>query len=535
MSDLTHLDTATIHEDSSVKIYRCSCGKEFNVKGYPEGYKFACPKCHALCILADHEEELKSGTTLTDFVIQKRIGRGAMGIVYLGKQISLARPVAIKALKPSVARNEGFIQRFTQEARTAAQIIHNNIVQVYYVGKEGKTFFIAMEYVDGRSVRQLINEEKILPEERATDIILQASLGLQRAHRMNILHRDIKPDNLIVNRQGEVKLADFGLALDLSEVKKGEGPAKIEGSPHYMSPEQAMRGEVSFGSDIYSLGATLYHLVTAMPPFTGNSPAAIIAKHVTDYPRSPRELNPQLSKELCHAIQKMMAKRPEDRYPRVDEVIEHLLHIRDDRTRPGMGDSGYWFIEERSDSSRLKDLTAILEINKVLAQERDLDTLLFRVVHEITLAMNAERSTLYVYDEETREIWAKVAEGLEKGKIIRLPVGKGIAGVVAQDLRTELINDIYQDPRFNKEVDAKTGFRTRNMICMPVLGSNLGLLGVIQVLNKKSGNFATYDESLLSQLAVHVGLALERNRYYCPLRPKCETVEEGATRIPETG
>lgn len=535
MPDASHLDTSTIHEDSPIKIYRCSCGKEFNVKGYPEGYKFACPKCHALCVLADHEEELRSGTTLKDFVIQKRIGRGAMGIVYLGRQISLARPVAIKALKPSVATNEGFTTRFTKEARTAAQIIHNNIVQIYYVGKEGQTFFIAMEYVDGKSVRQIIHEEKILLEEKATDIILQASLGLQRAHRLNILHRDIKPDNLIVNQRGEVKLADFGLALDLSEVKKGGGPAKIEGSPHYMSPEQAMRGEVSFGSDIYSLGATLYHLVTAMPPFTGNSPAAIIAKHLTDYPRSPRELNPQLSKELCHAIQKMMAKRPEDRYPRVDEVIEQLIHIRDDRTRSGTGNSGYWFTEERSDSSRLRDLTAVLEINKVLAQERDLDTLLFRVVHEITLAMNAERSTLYVYDEERKEIWAKVAEGLEREKIIRLPVGKGIAGVVARDLRTELINDIYQDPRFNKEVDAKTGFRTRNMICMPVLGSNLGLLGVIQVLNKKSGNFDNYDESILSQLAVHVGLALERNRYFCPLRPKCEPPEEGATRFCDTG
>jgi len=106
---------------------------------------------------------------------------------------------------------------------------------------------------------------------------------------------------------------------------------------------------------------------------------------------------------------------------------------------------------------------------------------------------------------------------------------------VAQELRTELINDIYQDPRFNKEVDAKTGFRTRNMICMPVLGSNLGLLGVIQVLNKKSGNFDNYDESILSQLAVHVGLALERNRYFCPLRPKCEPPEEGATRFCDTG
>jgi serine/threonine protein kinase len=522
MPDLTHLDTSTVLSNDHIKAFRCSCGKEFNVKGYPLGYKFACPRCHALCVIAEDEGELKEGTAFSDFVVEKRIGRGAMGIVYLGRQISLERPVALKTLKQSVARNESFIRRFTREAQTAAQIIHNNIVQIYYVGKEEKTFFIAMEYVDGKSIREIINEQKIIPEGQATDIVFQASLGLQRAHRMNILHRDIKPDNLIVNKQGEVKLADFGLALDLGELKKGVNPAKIEGSPHYMSPEQAMRGVVSFSSDIYSLGATLYHMVTSLPPFTGNSPAVIIAKHVTDYPRSPRELNPNLSKEICQIIQKMMAKRPEERYSSMEDVVDHLRCISDDRTKAPLGSGGYWFTEERSDTARLRDLMAVLEINKVIGQERDLDTLLLRVVHEITLAMNAERSTLYVHDPQRKEIWAKVAEGMEEGKIIRLPIGKGIAGVVARDLRTELINDTYTDPRFNRETDAKTGFRTRNMICMPILGSSVELLGVIQVLNKKSGSFDYYDESILSQLAVHVGLALERSKYFCARRPKCD-------------
>ena len=525
MSDLSHLDTSTILDDDRIKLFACSCGKEFNVNGYPPGYRFACPRCHALCTLTEEEEELKGGTTFSDFVVERKIGKGAMGIVYLGRQISLERPVALKTLKHSVAGNENFIRRFTREAQTAAQIIHNNIVQIYYVGSEDETFFIAMEYVDGKTVRQVINEQKIIPEDQAVDIVFQASLGLQRAHRMNILHRDIKPDNLILNKQGEVKLADFGLALDLGELKKGVNPAKIEGSPHYMSPEQAMRGEVSFSSDIYSLGATLYHMVTSSPPFTGNSPAAIIAKHVTDYPRSPRELNPNLSKEVCQIIHKMMAKRPEERYSGMEDVIDHLRRMSDNRKTDPPGSGLHWFTEEKSDSSRLRDLTAILEINKVIGQERDLDTLLLRVVHEITLALNGERSTLYVYDPEHKEIWAKVAEGMEgEGKIIRLPLGKGIAGVVARDLRTELINDTYTDIRFNREMDARTGFKTRNMICMPILGSNVELLGVIQVLNKKTGSFDRYDESMLSQLAVHVGLALERSKYFCARRPKCDAV-----------
>jgi serine/threonine protein kinase/putative methionine-R-sulfoxide reductase with GAF domain len=522
MSKQTQMDTSTIVEDSGSQVYRCTCGKEFNVTGYPVGYKFACPACHAFCVITDYDEDLKQGTAFSDFVVQKRIGRGGMGIVYLGRQLSLDRPVAIKALKKSVASNENFIQRFTREARTAAQVIHNNIVQVYYVGREKDTFFIAMEFVDGKSLRELINENRGIPESQAIDLTLQASLGLKRAHGLNILHRDIKPDNLILNRQGEVKVADFGLALDLGESKRRGGPAKIEGSPHYMSPEQAMQGEVTFSSDIYSLGATLYHLATSRPPFTGNSPAAIIAKHVTDYPRSPRELNPGLSKGLCHIIQKMMAKRPEERFSSTDEVIQELRSLYEGRTGTSDVSGAHWFMEERSDSARLSDLTAILEVNKVIGQEKDMDRLLLRVVHEITLAMNAERSTLYIFDPEHQEIWAKVAEGVTDGKIIRLPLGKGIAGAVARDLRTQVINDPYDDPRFNKEVDAKTGFRTRNMICMPILGSDVELLGVIQVLNKRTGQFDYYDESILSALAVHVGLTLEKNRYFCPQRPTCD-------------
>jgi serine/threonine protein kinase len=522
---LLHMETNTVLDVRSIEVFACSCGKKFNVRGYPPGYKFACPKCHAFCILAD-EDELKEGTLFGDFQVQRCIGRGGMGIVYRGRQLSLDRLVAIKALKPSVATNENFIHRFTREAKTAARIIHNNIVQVYYVGQENHTFFIAMEYVDGKSVRDLINEQKALPESQAVDIILQASLGLQRAHKRNVLHRDIKPDNLILNKQGEVKVADFGLALDLGESRVHAGPAKIEGSPHYLSPEQAMREEMTFASDIYSLGATLYHMVTGEPPFTGNSTAAIIAKHVTDYPRSPREINGGLSKGVCQVIQKMMAKRPDERMSTIEEVIAQLKEMTDDRTRTLEVAGTHWFMEERDDSKRLRDMMAVFEVNKVISQEKDTDRLLLRIIHEITGAMNAERSTLYIYDPEKVEIWAKVAEGLEDQKIIRLPIGKGIAGAVARDLRTEVINNAYDDPRFNREVDDTSGFKTRNMVCMPILGREAELLGVIQVLNKKEGDFTSYDESILSALAAHVGLALENNLYFCLEKPHCKEVCE---------
>jgi serine/threonine protein kinase len=527
MSDMAHvnnIEPPTFLEDQNVQIFRCHCGEEFNVTGYPIGYKFACPTCHAFCNITAQEEELRRGMLLGDFIVENRIARGGMGIVYKGKQISLDRWVAIKVLKPSLANNENFIQRFSSEARTAAQIIHNNVVQTYYVGRDNNIFFIAMEYVDGKTVRKLIRENDGVPEAQAIDILLQASEGLKKAHERNILHRDIKPDNLMVNKQGDVKVTDFGLAVDLLESKKEERLKKLEGSPHYMSPEQAVRGEVSFSSDIYSLGATLYYMVTSVPPFTGNTPAAIIAKHVTDYPRSPREINPELSKGLCNLLQTMMAKRPEERFSNMEEVITQFRLLKNDHTQTADVEGTHWFMEERDDTSRLNDMMAIVEINRVISQERNLDSLLLRIVHEITATMNAERSTLYIYDADRQEIWAKVAEQMESGRIIRLPVGRGIAGTVAQSLKTEVINDAYSDPRFNRELDAQSGYTTRNMICMPIFGGELDLLGVIQVLNKKKGDFSHRDESLLSALASNVGLTLENSRYFCIHRPECKEV-----------
>ncbi|MFH1122793.1 MAG: protein kinase [Pseudomonadota bacterium] len=524
MSPLDLSDNPTIVGDQDTQVFRCSCGKEFDVRGYPIGYEFACPKCHALCTVIDHDDELEVGTVFGDFVVERKIGLGGMGLVYLGRQLSLKRKVAIKVLRQSISRNDDLIRRFAREAQTAGQIIHQNIVQVYAVGEEKNTFFIAMEYVDGKSIKRILNEKGPIPEREAIDMVRQASCGLQRAHSMNILHRDVKPDNLMVNKRGEVKVADFGLALELGKLGKSRGPAgflKLEGSPHYMSPEQALRHEVGFATDIYSLGATLYHMVTGVPPFTGNSPAAIMAKHLTDYPRSPREINARLSKKVCRIIQRMMAKRPEERFPNMEEVIDELGRSRNGRSTAGGVDNSHWFMEEREDTARLNDLMAIFEINKAIGQEKDTDRLLLRIVHEVTTAMNVERSTLYIYDREKDQIWAKVAEGVKDVAIIRLSLNQGIAGTAAYNLRAEVVNDVTKDPRFNNRVDAVTGFKTRSMICMPILGSGMELLGVIQVLNKKGGNFNSYDESVLSALAVQVGLALERGKYFCSLRPTC--------------
>jgi serine/threonine protein kinase len=464
MTDMNDHELDTFVAGGRPQIFQCDCGNQFNVTGYPIGYSFACPRCHTFCKVTEKESELRRGMVLGDFVAEEKIGLGGMGVVYSGRQLSLERPVALKVLRPSVANNKNFVRRLSREARTAAQIIHNNIVQIYYVGRDKDVFFIAMEYVDGKSVRERIYEGKGISEGEAIDIILQASEGLKKAHAQNILHRDIKPSNLLVNKHGEVKVADFGLAMVLHEMGIEGEEKKVEGSPHYMSPE-ALRGELSFSSDIYSLGATCYHMVTSNPPFTGNLPAAVMAKHVTDYPRSPREMNPSLSKGICQLIQKMMAKRPEERFATIDEVIQEFRLLKEDKTRISDRQRAHWFIEERDHASRFQEMMTIVEVNKAISREKNLDQMLLRIVHEISLAMGAERSTLYIYDPHKREIWAKVAEGIELDRVIHLPLGKGIAGTVAQSLKTEVINDdVYGDPRFHREVDQWSGFRTRNMI-----------------------------------------------------------------------
>lgn len=219
MTDLSDHELDTFVAGDRPKIFQCDCGNEFDVTGYPIGYSFACPKCHNFCRITEKESVLKRGVVLGDFEVEEKIGLGGMGVVYLGRQRSLDRPVALKLLRPSAANNEKFVGRLSREARTAAQIIHNNIVQIYYVGREEKVFFIAMEYVDGKSVRERIYGDNGISEDEAIDIILQASEGLKKAHAQNILHRDVKPSNPLLNKHGEVKVADFGLALDLHEVR----------------------------------------------------------------------------------------------------------------------------------------------------------------------------------------------------------------------------------------------------------------------------------------------------------------------------
>ena len=228
-----------------------------------------------------------SGVTLGDFEIQRLLGKGGMGEVYLANQISLNRPVAFKVLRSDLLANPTYLSRFEAEATAVAKLNHPNIVHVYTLGKIDSYRFIAMEYVLGTNLRDYLKKKGALDYPLALSIMRQAALAIGAAGELGLVHRDIKPENLLLTRKGQVKVADFGLCRDLDADRVNITQTGVTmGTPLYMSPEQAQGHETDHRSDLYSLGVTFYHMIAGVPPFRADTPLALALKHVRDKPAS---------------------------------------------------------------------------------------------------------------------------------------------------------------------------------------------------------------------------------------------------------
>jgi hypothetical protein len=275
---------------------------------------------------AEEAPDAYVGTTIGGYEIVRKLGEGGMGAVYEARQVSLDRSVALKILPRNLASNTGFITRFKRESMAAAKLNHTNIVQVYDVGQEQGTYFFAMEFVEGKTLHDIMVEEGRLDPSTAAGYIIQAARGLEYAHRKNLIHRDIKPENIMVNEEGVAKVADLGLARHMTEEQFSvTATGAAIGTPYYMAPEQASDAKrVDHRADIYSLGCTLYELVTGRPPYDGASAYEILTKHKKEPLTYPEAINPQVSKELSAIVRKMMAKQKEDRFQSLREVIRAL-------------------------------------------------------------------------------------------------------------------------------------------------------------------------------------------------------------------
>ncbi len=260
------------------------------------------------------------------YQLRKKIGAGAMAVVYKAKQVSLDRTVAVKVLPKRLSLNPEFVERFYREGKAAAALSHNNIVQAIDVGEAGGYHYFVMEFVEGNTVYDTIADGETFKEEDALRLIRQVGQALQHAHERDIIHRDVKPKNIMITPDGVVKLADMGLARAVSDVEAAIAEAgRAYGTPYYISPEQ-IRGEVTIDvrADIYSLGATFYHMMTGRVPFEGPTPVAVMHKHLKEQLTPPDHINMQLTSGCAAVIEKMMAKKPADRYQNCKDMIEDI-------------------------------------------------------------------------------------------------------------------------------------------------------------------------------------------------------------------
>lgn len=260
------------------------------------------------------------------YQIQKKVGAGAMAVVYKGRQLSLDRTVAIKILPKRMSKNAEFVERFYREGRAAAQLNHNNIVQAIDVGEAGGFHYFVMEFVEGCTVYDELAQGNIYQEKEAIAIIQQIAKALMHAHERGFIHRDVKPKNIMLTKDRVAKLADMGLARETTDLEAAMAEAgRAYGTPYYISPEQ-IRGEVDIDprADLYSLGATFYHMVTGRVPFEGATPSAVMHKHLKEPVTPPDHLNTRLTAGCGAMIEKLLAKNREERYPSARELLEDL-------------------------------------------------------------------------------------------------------------------------------------------------------------------------------------------------------------------
>jgi eukaryotic-like serine/threonine-protein kinase len=253
------------------------------------------------------------------------IARGGMAEVYRARDRLLDRPVALKVLFPELSVDRAFVERFRREAQAAAKLSHPNIVPVFDWGEDAGSYFIVMEFVDGRPLSAVLRETGPIEPTRAAVITSQVAAALASAHRHGVVHRDIKPGNVLITNEGQVKVTDFGIARAVNTEESLTQTGAVMGTATYFSPEQAEGIGVDARSDIYSLGVVLFEILTGRPPFLGDTPVSVASKHVRDLPPTPRELLETVPVELEAVVMKAMAKRPDQRYPTAEEFRADLV------------------------------------------------------------------------------------------------------------------------------------------------------------------------------------------------------------------
>jgi serine/threonine protein kinase len=407
--------------------YCNSCKKQVETAADGSSGKSACIHCGAETAMPSMDQ-LRKGTVINGFMIEEKIGQGGMGIVYKAKQLNLERFVALKVLSDALASDSEFVDRFFKEARAAAGLSHSNIVQVYDAGSTlDGIYYFAMELIEGETLDTRISREGLIPQADALEIALKIASALDYAwEKQKLCHGDIKPDNIILNSSGGAKLADLGLAKsihDESSFKDG-----IMATPLYAPPE-VISGDIhriDCRSDMYSFGATLYHMLSGMPPFSGDDPEAVMKKHLNDNPGSLSEVNRELNPAISDLVDQLLLKNPESRPASWKEVCKSLDRIHDferkvfhkppktARILPSPSSV------EPPDSNTL--LKIIISLSGVIVILVALTVAVYTYKHGggtshrggATVKQGAVHSSTPAIDEKTQEKWLKVKSDIDK-------------------------------------------------------------------------------------------------------------------------
>jgi serine/threonine-protein kinase len=507
--------------------------------------------------------------------ILEQLGEGAMGVVYRARQSGLDRVVALKKLH-AVARNDPkLLARFRTEAQAVARLSHPNFVQIYEIGERDGLPYFLMEHVSGGSLERKLMSGP-LPWRQAAGLIESLARAMSVAHAHGIVHRDLKPANILLTLDGQPKITDFGLAKIISGQDAGlSKTGGIIGTPSYMAPEQAEGGGAGPSSDIYSLGATLYELLTGRPPFRGATVYGTLLQVMHHEPVPPGRLRPKLPHDLETICLKCLDKDPQRRYATGDALAADLHAFlsgepiqaraapawerfrRAVRRNPagavllgvlvftavsllwGIGRSntlvvgsaavlaliagGSWYqarllallretTRQQVALERYAERLQLLgELSRHLMAVTDRTQLLYLLGETAARLANAELATIYLVDHERQEVRSKVKLGNDIAEIC-IPLGTGIAGTVAATGQMINLPDPYADPRFNVEIDRRTRFKTRNLLTLPMIGRSGEVIGVFQVVNKRRGVFEAEDEEVLTSLAATAAVVIERAR-----------------------
>jgi serine/threonine protein kinase len=451
------------------------------------------------------DRPLKSGTLLGGrYRIESVLGYGGMGVVYRARDVKLDQDIALKRIRPDRMSPERQ-QTLRREIILSRRVTHENVCRVYDLVELNGEEFVSMEFVPGRTLKDIETEERILPLGRGLAIAKKICRGLAAAHRIGVLHRDLKPENVIVTDDGTPRLMDFGIAVETA-VSHGEKEETVPGTPQFLAAE-LLRGEApSVLTDVYAMGVVLFEMFTGRVPFDDADTSRLVRRIIAEEPPRAQMFRPDLPPELLSILDRAIARDPQARFSDADALADAISAFEGavlDRV----------LAEVSVTRAKMVKLMVILEANKSLAATFDPTETLRIILKTATSETDAERGTIFLRAPGSDTIESQILEGGSVARIV-LPLGRGIAGTVAKTGETINIADAYGDSRFDSGTDSVSGFHTSTILAAPLRTPQGEIVGVVELLNKRNRVFSKEDEEFLAEVGTHSALAVESVRQH---------------------